>query len=85
MSTWRMGTKDFLHLLEVEQDYRCPLTGYELTPDNFAIVDKVKGIRSLANTALVHQDVEKLVKDHGFKKAVEVCRAVATAADRGHK
>lgn len=82
MSTWRMGTKDFLHILEVEQDYRCALTGLELTPDTFAIVDKVKGVRSLANTALVHQDVEKLVKDHGFEKAVEVCRVVAAANKR---
>lgn len=82
MSTWRMGTKDFMHLLEIEQDYRCPLTGYELTPEKFAIVDKVKGLRSLANTALVHQDVEKLVKDLGFDRAIEVCKAVANAAGR---
>ena len=85
MSSWRMTTKDFLHVLEVEQDYRCALTGWELTPDNFAIVDKVKGIRALANTALVHQDVEKLVKDHGLEKAIEVCRAVVAAADKGHR
>lgn len=82
MSTWRMGTKDFMHLLEVEQDYRCPLTGFELTPDNFAIVDKVKGIRSLANTALVHQDVEKLVKDLGFDRAIEICQAVVATAGK---
>lgn len=82
MSTWRMGTRDFMHLLEVEQDYRCPLTGYELTPHNFAIVDKVKGLRSLANTALVHQGVEKMVKDLGFDQAIEVCKAVVKNVGR---
>lgn len=80
MSTWRMGTKDFMHVLEVEQDYKCPLTGFELTPDSFALVDKVRGVRSLANTAIVHRDVEKLVKDLGFERAIEVCRAVVSKA-----
>lgn len=82
MSRWRMGTQDFLHLLEVEQDYRCALTGWELTPDNVAIVDKVRGIRSLANTALVHQDVEKLVKEHGFERSLAISRAIVEHSRR---
>lgn len=80
MSKWRMNTRDFMFLLESVQDYRCALTGWTLTPDNFELVDKVKGIRSLANTALVHQDVGKLAKDLGFARAIEVCKAVVAGA-----
>lgn len=82
MTKWRMNTKDFMFLLESEQDYKCALTGWDLSPDNFEIVARVKGRRSLANTALVHQDVAKLVKDLGFERAIEVCRAVVAGAGK---
>jgi hypothetical protein len=40
MKQWVMSTQDFRTLLETEQDFRCALTGLELTPETVTIAHK---------------------------------------------
>ncbi len=80
MKQWVMSTQDFRTLLETEQDFRCALTGFELTPETVTIAHRTplkkggKHIRS--NVYLVHESVAKLVRDHSADEVLAICRAV---------
>jgi hypothetical protein len=80
MKKWTMTTKDFHHLLEVEQEFRCALTGLDLTPDTVTIVHKIPmkkgGKHVLANVHLVHKSIAKLAKDHTLDELLVISQAV---------
>ena len=80
MSKWRMTSKDFYHLLEVEQDYKCRLTGWELNPATTMITHKTplvkKGKHIRSNVSLVHRSIVQLSRELTEAEIVELAAAV---------
>lgn len=87
MKQWIMSTQDFRTLLETEQDFRCALTGFDLTPETVAIAHKIplkkggKHIRS--NVYLVHESVARIVREHSADEVLAICQAVVACAAKG--
>lgn len=80
MSKWRMTTADFKHLLEVEQNYMCALTGWDLIPATLMFTHKVPlnqgGKHILANTSLVHRKIVQLTRELSENEIIEMAAAV---------
>lgn len=85
MSKWRMNSQDFWHLLEVEQDYKCRLTGWDLTPATTMITHKIplakKGKHVRSNVSLVHRSIVQLARE--LTEAEIVALAAAVIRTRG--
>lgn len=80
MSKWKMNSQDFWHLLEVEQAYKCRLTGWELTPATTMLTHKTplisKGKHIRNNTSLVHRKIVQLTRELTEAEIVELAAAV---------
>ncbi len=80
MKRWTMTIQDFRHMLEVEQEFKCPITGYELTPQTITIAHKTPlkkgGKHILANVHLIHSAVAKLAKEHTLEELLAISQDI---------
>lgn len=76
---WKMRTADFYQLLK-NQDYRCALSGEDLTPESTCLARKVPlqngGHHEFTNTYLVHRSVHPLTKHCSQAEIFELCQKI---------
>ncbi|GEM_PF-649184 len=75
-----VSTENVLRLLEYQQ-YRCSLTGRELTPDSSALDHIVPigcgGEHAIENTQVLHKDVNRAKGSMTNDEFIKLCRGVA--------
>ena len=80
MDRWIMRSKDFYEILEEKQQYRCALTGWELTPQNTRISHIVPlregGKHEKSNVQLIHEVVATLAREQSKEKLYQICCSV---------
>ena len=85
MTKWKMTNADFRYLLEEKQDFKCFLTGWDLTPATTMITHKMplpRGKHTLANTALVHRNIVQLTRELSEAEIIDLAAAVIKARGR---
>lgn len=75
-----MNTIDFKHLLEVEQNYECALTGWDLMPATLMFTHKIPlnqgGKHTRTNTSLVHRKIVQLTRELSEAEIVDMAAAI---------
>lgn len=84
MKIWKMKSSDFYEILE-SQNYRCNVTGWDLTPGNTRIAHilpiKHGGKHTRSNVQVVHASIANLVREVEPDDLLNICRAVVTYSD----
>lgn len=85
MSTWKLNTADLKRILEDFQDYKCPLTGLQLLPENTVISFKKPlskgGAVALSNVCLIHECIGKLAKDYSHEEIRVIAKAIVATGN----
>lgn len=80
MKKWKMVAADAYHLLTVEQNFRCALSGRALRPQNTSIVHKVPrlkgGKHQLSNIYLVDSSLASLARKHSYGEIIKICECI---------
>lgn len=84
---YKFKAKDFYDLLE-QQQYRCPLTNRELTPENTTAEHKVQlsagGKHEKANIYLIHKDAARLKRHMSEQDMVKLAFDVLKTRGKAH-
>jgi len=82
---WKMSSSDFYHLLTVEQNFRCQLTGRELRPQNTSVIHKIPrskgGRHAPSNVQLVRSEVAALARIHTVEEIYQLCQEILDYRD----
>lgn len=80
----RITKQEVLHLLE-SQDYRCALTGWELTPHTASLDHQIPvsrgGEHCIQNAQALHEDVNRAKGTLTNAEFIDLCRAIVRHSD----